>query len=133
MRQPGITQHRSAARQSRHFRSHKGLDRVATRHLANGARRDHQPLRTGHRDQTAIDFSGAPGDAVVGTDKTGHKRCLRLVIKLLRCPHLLKTAVVHDRHMVRQHQRFRLVMGDVDKGGAKRGLQSLQLNLHVLT
>ncbi|OIQ65510.1 hypothetical protein GALL_529300 [mine drainage metagenome] len=130
--QTGIGQNTCLARQTDHFRADKGFDRIALIDLTDGARRDHQPLVAGDRDPVRIDCRGATGNAVVGPDKTCNKRRLRFVIQFLGRAQLFKPAMVHHGNVVRQHQGLRLVVCDVDKSGAKSGLQLLELDLHVL-
>src|SRR3990167_8992923 len=72
-------------------------------------------------------------EAVVVAHETRNERGLRLGIQLLRRAQLFEAAVVHHRDLVRHDQRFRLVVRDVDEGGADLGLELFQLHLHVLT
>jgi hypothetical protein len=40
--------------------------------------------------------------------------------------------MIHDAHMIRQHQRFGLIVRDIHEGGAEGGLQLFELDFHVL-
>ena len=80
----------------------------------------------------AVAARDAAGDAVVGADEAGDEGRGGLVVELLRRAELLEAAAVHDGDVIGQHQRLGLIVGDVDEGGAERGLQLLEFDLHVL-
>ena len=129
----GTAQAKFIACQAHRFGPHESLHRVAHPQLAHGLGAQAQAGAAAQGDFSAVHLPGPAADGVGGAHKAGHKRGLRRVVQRLRGADLLKAAGVHHRHMVRQHQGLGLVMGDVDKGGAKVGLQLLELNFHVLT
>jgi hypothetical protein len=55
-----------------------------------------------------------------------------LVVELLRRAHLLEAPGVHHGNVIGQHERFRLVVGDVDERRTEIRLQLFQLDFHVL-
>src|ERR1039458_5291993 len=119
--------------QARDFRAHERFGRIAECEAAAAARAHHPALRGRDIGQFAIALGDASGNAVVGTDEAGHERGGGPVVQLLRAAALLEAAAIHDRDVIGEHEGFRLIMRDVDKGRAERCLQLLELDLHVLT
>ncbi len=73
-----------------------------------------------------------PTMRLFAADEAGDKGRLRPVVQILGRSQLFEAPVTHHAHMIRQHQGFRLIMGDVHEGGAEGGLQLLEFDLHVL-
>ncbi len=74
----------------------------------------------------------AADDPVVGAHEARDERRLRAVVQILRRAQLLEAAVVHDAHVIGEHQCLGLIVRDVDEGGAESRLQLLEFDLHVL-
>ena len=89
-------------------------------------------VRGGQFHRRPVKARDAADDAVVRADEARHERRLRTIVQILRRAELLEAALVHDAHVIGQHQRLGLVVGDVDEGGAEGRLQLLELDLHVL-
>ena len=71
-------------------------------------------------------------DDVALSDKVSHESIFRLVVDLLRSPHLLDISLIHDHNGVRHGQGLFLVVGHVDEGDAQLIFQAYQLVLHIL-
>src|SRR6476661_3870247 len=113
------------------LRPRERLDGLIDHDVAVLARPHRQSGAGGDLDDVAIDPQGASEKAIVRTDETCDERCPRLVIKLLRRADLLEPPGVHHGDAIGQHERFRLVVRDVDEGRAEVCLQLLELDLHV--
>ena len=100
----------------------KELDPTAGRRRAVQPGAEGEPL-DGDRRQLPLAAGQRAGPAVVVADEAGHEGGGRAAVELLRGPHLLEAAAVHDRDAVGHHQGLGLVVGDVDEGGADLGLQ----------
>ena len=72
------------------------------------------------------------GQAVVLADEAGHEGIGRAVVDVARRGELPDAAAAEHRHAVGQHQRLRLVMGDVHHGHAELAVQAADLELHLL-
>ena len=72
------------------------------------------------------------GEHVRLTDERGDERTRRLVVELVRCGELLDPALVDHGDAIGHHQRFLLVVRDVENRHAERLLQALDLELHLL-
>src|SRR5882762_2712993 len=121
-----------AAREHGHFRAHEYLDGVAVGDGA-GFERAHDPTVGGRNFSERTVRSGRPShDPVIRAHEGGHERRLRPVVQVLRSAQLFESAVTHHADVIGQHQRFGLIVGDVDEGRAERRLQLLELDFHVL-
>ena len=77
-------------------------------------------VATFHR--AVLGRAGAPDDTIVCADEARDERCLRAIVQILGRAQLLEASMTHHTDMVRQHQRFRLIVGDIDERGAERSL-----------
>jgi hypothetical protein len=87
---------------------------------AEGALLPHQPARD------------VRGEKVRGADEASHERRARALVHLRRRADLLDAAAVDDRDPVAHGQRLLLVVRHEDEGDADRGLDRLELDLHLL-
>ena len=67
------------------------------------------------------------------TDKACHKLVAGIIVQILGRIHLLNDAVLHDHNPVPHGHGFRLVMGDIDKGGLKSLVKRGNLASHLRT
>ena len=67
------------------------------------------------------------------TDETSHKLIAGIVVQILGRIHLLNDAVLHYHNPVPHGHGFRLVMGDIDKGGLKSLVKRGNLASHLRT
>src|SRR5215470_9484061 len=73
-----------------------------------------------------------PVDEIGRADEVGDEPALWRAIDLLRAAALRDAACLEHRDLVRQRQRFRLVVCHVDRGDAEPRLQALELDAHLL-
>ena len=60
------------------------------------------------------------------------KRLSRPVVEVGRAAELLDAPLVHDRDAVGHHQRFFLIVGDVDEGDAQFLVEALESRAAIL-
>jgi len=55
----------------------------------------------------------------------GHESGIWVFVKITVCAHLFSISVVADGNLIGQHQRFILIMGHIDEGGAEFRVDAL--------
>ena len=110
-----------AGRAGQHDRlgTDEGLDLRAKAELADRGCNGFLAARTGSSNLVPVDALDGSLPAVGLADETGDKGGPRIVIEVLGRAHLLEPATVHHRDLIRHDQGFRLIVGDVDEGGAE--------------
>src|ERR1700722_2216242 len=123
---------RRAAGQNGRLRAHEYFDRIAHRDRAALEGAHHPTVGGCDVGDRAVRTRGPSHDAVVGADEARHEGSLRPIIQVLRRAQLLEAPMIHHADVIRQHQGFGLIMGDIDEGRTEGRLQLLQFNFHVL-
>src|SRR6266704_2228269 len=126
-------QQRGVSRESGCFGPDERLDMVAGGHLTALPGAHGPAVRSLDFCNVAVITLQLSKNSIVGADEARDESSCRLVVELLWRTQLFETPVIHDRDVIRQHQRLGLVVCYVDEGGAESGLQLFELDLHVLT
>src|SRR6185369_3941858 len=102
---------------------HERLDGVACGDRPARPRANCQAVRGEELHDPSVAAHRATGKTVVGPDESRHEGRARLIVELLRRADLLETSRVHHGDAVRENERLRLVVRDVNKRRAEVGLQ----------
>src|SRR5215472_54664 len=86
------------------------------------------PCLDPHRAVPRLDH--LPLEYVVAPHKLGDKASVRLLVNRLRRPDLLEATFIHDGDAISHHERFALIVGDMNEGNSHLPLQGFELALH---